>query len=78
VGAVLAFESSNVKDKLVYFMGIDGARFRRPVLPGDTVEFVLEVKRRRGTIWTFKAEAYVGEKLAAEAELMATIVERQG
>jgi 3-hydroxyacyl-[acyl-carrier-protein] dehydratase len=78
VGAVLAFKSSNVKDKLVYFMGIDGARFRRPVLPGDTVEFVLEVKRRRGTIWTFKAEAYVGEKLVAEAELMATIVERQG
>ncbi len=76
VGAILAFKSSNVKDKVVYFMGIDGARFRRPVFPGDTIEFVLEVKKQRGPIWTFKAEAYVAEKLVAEAELMATIKER--
>jgi 3-hydroxyacyl-[acyl-carrier-protein] dehydratase len=76
VGAILAFKSSNVKDKVVYFMGIDKARFRRPVFPGDTIEFVLEVKKQRGPIWTFKAEAYVAEKLVAEAELMATIKER--
>lgn len=77
VGGFLAFRSSDVKDTVVYFMGIDGARFRRPVFPGDTIEFVLEVKKRRGNIWSFKAEAYVGEKLVAEAELMATIVKRQ-
>jgi 3-hydroxyacyl-[acyl-carrier-protein] dehydratase len=77
VGAILAFKSANVKDKVVYFMGIDRARFRRPVLPGDTLEIVLEVKKSRGSIWTFKAEAYVGEKLVAEAELMATIMERE-
>lgn len=76
VGAILAFKSSNVKDKVVYFMGIDKARFRRPVLPGDTVELVLEVKKQRGPIWTFKGEAFVDGKLAAEAELMATIKER--
>jgi 3-hydroxyacyl-[acyl-carrier-protein] dehydratase len=77
VGGILAFKSANVRDKVVYFMGIDGARFRRPVLPGDTLELELEVKKHRGTIWTFKGMAYVGDKLAAEAELMATIVERQ-
>lgn len=76
VGAILAFKSSNVKDKVVYFMGIDKARFRRPVLPGDTVELVLEVKKQRGPIWIFKGEAFVDGKLAAEAELMATIKEK--
>ena len=77
VGAVLAFRSSNVTNKVVYFMGIDGARFRRPVVPGDRLEIILEVKRSRGTIWTFKGEVYVEDKLAAEAELMATIVDRE-
>ncbi len=76
VGAILAFKSSNVKDKVVYFMGIDKARFRRPVLPGDTVELALEVKKQRGPIWIFKGEAFVDGKLAAEAELMATIKEK--
>jgi beta-hydroxyacyl-ACP dehydratase FabZ len=77
VGGILAFKSANVRDRVVYFMGIDKARFRRPVLPGDTVEFELTVKKTRGTIWTFKGEAFVDGKLVAEAELMATIVERQ-
>jgi 3-hydroxyacyl-[acyl-carrier-protein] dehydratase len=77
VGGILAFKSANVRDRVVYFMGIDKARFRRPVLPGDTVEFELTVKKTRGTIWTFKGEAFVDGKLAAEAELMATIVEKQ-
>ncbi len=77
VGGILAFKSANVRDRVVYFMGIDRARFRRPVVPGDTVEFELTVKKTRGSIWTFKGEAFVAGKLAAEAELMATIVEKQ-
>ncbi len=76
VGGVLAFKSADVEDKLVYFMGIDGARFRKPVLPGDTLSIVLEVKKTRGTIWTFDGKAYVDDKLVANAELMATIVDR--
>jgi 3-hydroxyacyl-[acyl-carrier-protein] dehydratase len=76
VGGILAFKSANVENKLVYFMGIDGARFRRPVTPGDALEIKVEVKKVRGAIWTFRGEAYVGDTLAAEAELMATIVER--
>ncbi|HHD11068.1 MAG TPA: 3-hydroxyacyl-ACP dehydratase FabZ [Deltaproteobacteria bacterium] len=76
VGGVLAFKSADVSNRLVYFMGIDGARFRNPVFPGDTLEIVCEVKKTRGTIWTFTGNAFVGERRVAEAELMATIVER--
>lgn len=74
VGGVLAFKSSNVANKAVYFMGIDKARFRKPVLPGDRLELVLEVTKSRGSIWAFKGEAFVDGNLVAEAELMATIV----
>ncbi|MBI5599422.1 MAG: 3-hydroxyacyl-ACP dehydratase FabZ [Deltaproteobacteria bacterium] len=76
VGGILAFKSANVTNKVVYFMGIDAARFRRPVVPGDALELTLEVKKSRGSIWTFKGEAHVNGTLVAEAELMATIMER--
>ena len=76
VGGVLAFKSAGVANKAVYFMGIDNARFRKPVVPGDTVEFVLTVTKCRGVIWVFKGEAFVGGNMVAEAELMATIVEK--
>ncbi|MFQ5900863.1 MAG: 3-hydroxyacyl-ACP dehydratase FabZ [Thermodesulfobacteriota bacterium] len=76
VGGVLAFKSSNVANKVVYFMGIDKARFRHPVMPGDCVRFDLEVIKHRRTIWVFKGKAFVEDRLVAEAEVMATIVER--
>ncbi|MBE7414047.1 MAG: 3-hydroxyacyl-ACP dehydratase FabZ [Deltaproteobacteria bacterium] len=76
VGGVLAFKSADVKNKVVYFMGIDKARFRKPVLPGDSLEFSLTVTKCRGVIWVFKGEAYVDGNLVAEAELMATIMEK--
>ncbi len=76
VGGVLAFKSANVADKVVYFMGIDNARFRKPVFPGDTLEISINVTKSRGSIWAFKAEALVKETLVADAELMATIMER--
>jgi 3-hydroxyacyl-[acyl-carrier-protein] dehydratase len=50
VGGILAFKSADVKNKVVYFMGIDKARFRKPVLPGDVIELTLEVKKTRGSI----------------------------
>lgn len=76
VGGVLAFKSAGVANKAVYFMGIDNARFRKPVVPGDTVEFVLTVTKSRGVIWVFKGEAFVAGNMVAEAELMATIVDK--
>ena len=76
VGGVLAFKSAGVNNQVVYFMGIDGARFRRPVVPGDVLEIRVDVTKRRGSIWAFKGKAMVGEEVAAEAELMAMIKER--
>ena len=76
VGGVLAFKSAQVSNKVVYFMGIDGARFRKPVVPGDALELSLAVTKCRGTIWAFKGTARVAGALVAEAELMATIVEK--
>lgn len=60
---------------LVYFMAIDRARFRRPVVPGDTVKFHVTKIRNRGRVWRFKGEAKVDGKLVAEAEVSAMIVD---
>ncbi|MBE9536562.1 MAG: 3-hydroxyacyl-ACP dehydratase FabZ [Proteobacteria bacterium] len=78
VGGILAFKSEpeESKDKLVYFMGIDSARFRSPVVPGDQVRLVLTVFKQRRAIWKFKGEAFVDDNLVAEAELMATIMDK--
>jgi 3-hydroxyacyl-[acyl-carrier-protein] dehydratase len=76
VGGILAFKSANVEDQVLYFMGIDDARFRKPVLPGDRLELTVEVLRRRGKVWSLKGEAFVDGALVAEAKLLATIMAR--
>ncbi len=58
-------------EQAVYFMGIDKAKFRKPVIPGDNLRLEVEVLKRRGNIWVFKGEAYVEDTLVSEAELMA-------
>jgi 3-hydroxyacyl-[acyl-carrier-protein] dehydratase len=60
---------------LVYFMAIDKARFRRPVVPGDTVYYHVQKMRNRGRVWRFRAQAQVDGNLVAEAEVSAVIVE---
>jgi 3-hydroxyacyl-[acyl-carrier-protein] dehydratase len=60
---------------LVYFMAIDKARFRRPVVPGDTVHYHVQKMRHRGRVWRFRAQALVDGALVAEAEVSAVIVE---
>ena len=62
--------------KLVYFMTIDKAKFRKPVVPGDTVEFHVRKIRRRSNIWKFSAEARVDGFKVAEAEVSAMTVDR--
>ena len=60
---------------LVYFMAIDKARFRRPVIPGDTIHYHVQKMRNRGRVWRFRAQALVDGTLVAEAEVSAVIVE---
>ncbi len=62
---------------LVYFMGIDRARFRRPVMPGDTVYYHMTKVRNRGRVWRFKGEAKVDGRIVAESEISAMIVETE-
>jgi 3-hydroxyacyl-[acyl-carrier-protein] dehydratase len=74
VGGVLAFYSApeNIGNKVLYFVGIDKARFRQPVTPGDQIHFKLEILKGRRGIWQMAGQAYVEERLVAEAELMAS------
>ena len=65
-------DSTPNEDSIYYFVGIDKARFRRPVVPGDQLTLKVTLKRRMKGVWQFEAEAYVGEELAAGAELMCT------
>lgn len=67
----------NYEPQLVYFMGIDGAKFRRPVVPGDTVHYHVRKLRSRGRAWRFACEAKVDGRLVAEAEISAMIVNQQ-
>ncbi|MGH8821180.1 MAG: 3-hydroxyacyl-ACP dehydratase FabZ, partial [Rhodoferax sp.] len=73
---IMAFDMKGAlpDDKTVfYFAGVDGARFKRPVEPGDQLILDVEMDRTRGGIYKFNARAFVGEELAAEAVLMCTM-----
>ncbi len=63
------------ENRLVYFMSIDHARFRRPVLPGDTLHIHVTKQRHRGNVWKFDGQAKVGGQLAAEAVFAAMILD---
>lgn len=68
-----SIELGKNKDSIAFFMGIDKAKFRKPVVPGDQLRFELEVIKKRGTIFRFRGNAFVDEKLVAEAEIMAML-----
>lgn len=72
---VVATMESGAEGKLVYFMSIDQARFRKPVTPGDTMDIIVEKIRNRGNVWKFKGKAMVGDALMAEATFSAMIVD---
>lgn len=63
-------------DKVVYFMSIDKARFRHPVIPGDMLLLPVKMQKARMPVWRFAGEAYVNGKLCAEAEFTAMIAEK--
>jgi 3-hydroxyacyl-[acyl-carrier-protein] dehydratase len=74
--ALLSFESMDAEpgdDTVVYFVGIDGARFKRPVEPGDQLILESSIDRVKGGIYKYKTRASVDGETAAEAELMCTM-----
>ncbi len=74
--AVLVIKTTgNAAGKVVYFMTIDKARFRKPVRPGDQVELHVEKTRNRGNVWKFKGRANVDGQLMSEATFSAMIVD---
>lgn len=75
--AVLVVRSlgEEAMNKLVYFMTIDSARFRRPVVPGDMLRIHVSRKQNRGAVWKFEGKAMVDAGLAAEATFAAMLVD---
>ncbi len=83
IGGILAYATdaplqggAPATDKLMLFLGIDKARFRRMVEPGDRLDLFVEVKQRRQSVWKLRAQASVDGAIAAEAELLASAVDR--
>lgn len=76
-GAVLMSKSldADVKGKTIFFMSLDNCRFRQPVRPGDVLRLKVQVLKARAKLFKFRGEAMVGDKLAAEAEWAAMVVE---
>lgn len=75
--AVLVVETlgPNAEGKLVYFMSVENARFRKPVVPGDTLHIHVQKERSRGNVWKFRGEAKVDGVLMAEATYAAMIMD---
>ena len=68
--------SSEAENKLVYFMSIDSARFRKPVVPGDVMHIHVTRKHTRGAVWKFEGKAMVDGKVVADATFAAMLVDR--
>jgi len=78
-GGVLAYESmtADSRGQLIYFMGMDKVRFRKPVVPGDQIIFEAKILKLRSTVAKIAGTATVDNQLVAEAELMASIGEKK-
>ena len=77
VAGILAFGSEANLGKSVYFMSIEKAKFRKPVIPGDQLRLEVNILQQRGNVWKFAGNALVDEKVAAEAEFTAMITDRE-
>ena len=76
--AILAFKSEQLDPtrKVTYLMGIDAARFRKPVVPGDRLQLDIEVIRHKSSVWKQRGIASVDGQRVAEGEFLATVVDR--
>ena len=80
IGGILAYASEpfDTHTSLMYFLGIDKAKFRHPVTPGDQLDLMVEVVHHRSNVWKFRGEATVEGTLCASGELLASVVDRDG
>ena len=76
VAAILAFKTGGDAGKAVYFMSIERAKFRKPVVPGDQLRLDVSILQHRGSVWKFSGNALVEDKIAAEAEFTAMVADR--
>jgi 3-hydroxyacyl-[acyl-carrier-protein] dehydratase len=74
--ACLSLAPEQVSNTVTYLMGIDGARFRRPVVPGDRLELQVKVTKRKGMVWKQTGQALVDGEVVAEADFMAMLAEK--
>jgi len=77
VAGILAFQSGASEGKSVYFLSIEKAKFRRPVVPGDQLRLEVSVLQFRGNVWKFAGNALIEDKIAAEAEFTAMVTDRE-
>jgi 3-hydroxyacyl-[acyl-carrier-protein] dehydratase len=77
-GALVVHSLSGKTTSSVYFLTIDNARFRKPVVPGDLLRMPVKKLRQRGPVWKFEGKAFVGDDLCAEAEFSAMIHDGAG
>jgi len=80
IGGILAYASEpfDAASSLMYFLGIDKAKFRRQVVPGDRLDLEVRLVHHRSNVWKFKGEACVEGALCAQGELLASVVDRAG
>ena len=80
IGGILAYatEPFDAGTSLMYFLGIDKAKFRRPVTPGDRLDLDVSIVHHRTNVWKFHGEASVDGTLCAHADFLASVVDRAG
>ena len=78
IGGILAYatEPFDEANNLLYFLGIDKAKFRRPVVPGDRLDLEVTIMQHRTNVWKLRGEASVEGALCAQGELLASVVDR--
>jgi len=76
IAGVLAF-GSGVKGNAVFFMSIEKAKFRKPVVPGDQLKMEIKVLQQRGNVWKFSGTATVDEKVVSEADFTAMVLTKE-
>ena len=78
MGGLLAYASEpfDASSSLMYFLGVDKVKFRRPVIPGDRLDLEISVMHHRTNVWKFRGEAFVDGTVCAQGELLASVVDR--